>query len=49
MKGKMIIMGVIMTMVVMGTSLAAMASDEDTAKAEPELEFQVPEENLLRK
>lgn len=48
MKGKMIIMGVIMTMVVMGTSLAVMASDANTAKTEPEMEFQVPEENLIR-
>lgn len=48
MKGKMIIMGVIMIMAVMGTSLAVMASDANTAKAEPEQEFQVPEEKLIR-
>lgn len=44
----MIIMGVIMIMTVMGTSLAAMASDSNIAKGEPELEFQMPEEKMIR-
>lgn len=37
-----------MIMTVMGTSLAAMASDSNTAKGEPELEFQMPEEKMIR-
>lgn len=52
MKGKIILMGAIMTvMVVMGTSLAALAGDtntENTGKAESEPEFDMPEEKLIR-
>lgn len=48
MKGKKIIMGVVMTMAVMGTSLAVMASDANTAKKEPEQEFQVSKEEMNR-
>lgn len=48
MKGKKIIIGIAMTMAVMGTSLAVMASGENTAKKEPGQEFQVPEEKLIR-
>lgn len=48
MKGKKIIMGVVMTMAVMGTSLAVMASDTNTAKKEPEQEFQVSKEEMNR-
>lgn len=51
MKGKIILMGAIITMTVMGTSLAAMAggtNTENTGKSESEPEFYMPEQKLIR-
>lgn len=48
MKGKTIITGVIMTMAVLGTSLAAMADDTNAEKAEAGFKQQGAEESLIR-
>lgn len=51
MKSKIILMGTIITVMVMGTSLIAMAggtNTENTGKGESEPEFDMPEEKLIR-
>ena len=51
MKSKIILMGIIIIVMVMGTSLTAMAggtNTENTGKGESEPEFDMPEEKLIR-